>query len=429
MRLFLGWFATIVTSALFAQDSVYTQQYLSKSTRFAWTTLGVDFLSLGGGTNTRLDQGNLVAGSFGRTTYPRLTIGGIHFWGHADFYVTFPLGSLALENQREPLTVAYRQGIETGARVYPWKLQPGKLRPFLGASRRLLSYRQSGNDAADGVAPYYQRFITPVQLGVTYASPRYLLSLSAYYQRKQEARYFVSPTQTGGVTFDPLSFNVSFSWYWDTDRAYRTPTATRNLNALYHVLQKENLLSAWYWGVGPSSALQISRSPYFEKNFPFLADDFTGGFAPDITFGRFFNKAELHVGVSYRTYADRVRGFDADIRMRRHSFMIEAFKNIFDWLGFVPYAGITGSLENLRTEVNGELFTETKPAVGFIFGWDIRVTKTGTNVLRTNLRYVPRLHAQVQGEHVMYDHLEFNFIQWVQYIGRKKAYRKYSANE
>lgn len=417
--------ATAITTAALAQDSVYTQRYLSKSTRFAWTTLGVELLSLGGGTNTRVEQGNVVAGSFGRTTYPGLTIGGVHFWGHADFYVTFPLGLLALNDQREPLRVTYRQGIETGARIYPWKLSPGKWRPFVGVSRRLLSYRQESDDAST-VAPNYQQFITPIQFGITYVSPRFLVSLSSYYQRKQEADYFVAPTQTGRITFDPLSFNLSLLWYWDTDRGYRTKAAATNLNLLYKVLQKENLLSAWYWGVGPSSALQMSRSPLFEKKFPYLYDDFSGGFAPDLTFGRFFDQAELHVGISYRTYAARLRGFDTDIQMRRHSFMVEAFKNMFDWLGFVPYVGITGSLENMRTRVNGELTTESKPAVGFIFGWDIRVTKTGTNVLRTNLRYVPNLHSRVQGEKLMYDHLEFNFIQWVQYIGRRKAYQKYA---
>jgi len=35
---------------------------------------------------------------FGSTLMPRLTIGGIHFWGHVDFYVTFPLSFLTIQD-------------------------------------------------------------------------------------------------------------------------------------------------------------------------------------------------------------------------------------------------------------------------------------------------------------------------------------------
>ena len=106
--------------------------------------------------------------------------------------------------------------------------------------------------------------------------------------------------------------------------------------------------------------------------------------------------------------------------------MIEAYKNLFNYLGFVPFVGFTGSIENLTTTVNGFAYSETKPAVGVIFGWDIRVTKTGTSLLRTNLRWIPDLHMTIDGKKMMFNQLEFNFIQWVQFIGRKKVYQKYS---
>ncbi|MEO0334445.1 MAG: hypothetical protein AAF223_22695, partial [Bacteroidota bacterium] len=199
------------------------------------------------------------------------------------------------------------------------------------------------------------------------------------------------------------------------------------LNNQYHVLKKENRLSAWYWGLGPSAGLQMSKSEYLENNFPYLYDEYSSAFMPDITFGRFFNKPDMNVGLSFRTLGDRLAGFDTDIRLRRYSFMLETYKNLFNWLGFVPFVGVTGSVENLRADVNGTDYQETKPALGLIFGWDIRVTKTGTSLLRTNLRWIPDLHLEIEGDKMMFDHLEFNFIQWVQFIGRKKAYEKYQA--
>lgn len=88
-----------VSITLFAQsDQVYTQSYLDKSTRFAWFTYGGDINYLTGGRTQQLSEGGLQNTDFGHTLMPRLTIGGIHFWGHTDFYVTFPLSFLILQD-------------------------------------------------------------------------------------------------------------------------------------------------------------------------------------------------------------------------------------------------------------------------------------------------------------------------------------------
>ncbi|MEM9671321.1 MAG: hypothetical protein AAF992_01925 [Bacteroidota bacterium] len=407
--------------------TVYSQEYIERSTKFAWFTLGGDILMLSGGDTDFLQDGTLRNTSFSNTFIPRITLGGIHFWGYADFYVTFPLSLLSWQNTPTVFEeLSYSQGIETGMRIYPIKLQPDRVSPFVGLSFRSLSYQHTLEEGeyTEGGARY-RRMIAPLQFGATYTTDKYLISASAYYQFQDEIDYYISPTQTGTTTFEPFSFNVSLLRYWDTDGFMRNPKVVRNLNEQHHVLVKENRLSTWYWGLGPSAGLQISRSGYLERNFPYLYDDYFGGFMPDITFGRFFNKPDMNVGVSFRTLGDRLTGFDTEIRLRRYSFMLESYKNLFNWLGFVPFAGVTGSVENLRANVNGTEYQETKPALGLIFGWDIRVTKTGTSLLRTNLRWIPDLHLEIEGEKMMFDHLEFNFIQWVQFIGRKKAYEKY----
>ena len=113
--------------------TVYTQEYIDRSTKFAWFTLGGDILMLPGGDT-----------SFGYTLSPRVTRGGIHFWGHADFYVTFPLSFLSLQNKPDFFDqLSYSQGIETGMRVYPLKLQPQRVSPFVGISFRNLSYQHT----------------------------------------------------------------------------------------------------------------------------------------------------------------------------------------------------------------------------------------------------------------------------------------------
>ncbi|MEZ4930891.1 MAG: hypothetical protein R2788_02010, partial [Saprospiraceae bacterium] len=126
-------FTLLLTSAtcLHGQvaDTFYSADYLDRSTRFAWTTFGGDMLALTGGNVDYLVSEAVKNTDFGNTYIPRLSIGGIHFWGHADFYVTFPLSFLAVTDKPAAFEkMKYLHGIETGAKVYPWAIGPGKLR-------------------------------------------------------------------------------------------------------------------------------------------------------------------------------------------------------------------------------------------------------------------------------------------------------------
>jgi hypothetical protein len=365
---------------------------------------------------------------FGVRATPRVNIGGIHFWGHAEFYVSFPLDFLTISDRpKELVSLTYKNGIETGARIYPFALQTGRIRPFLGTGFRLLSFQQQiPGTQFSKEAPTYQKMIYPIQLGLTYAKSNLLITLSGQYQSFRSFTYNNNYGSTGDITLAPVSIQLGVTRYWDTDKSLRKPENVANKNNEHALLLKEKKLSSWYWGLGPSSGIQISKSPFLQQEFPHLYNDFIRGFIPDMSFGRFFHQPDMNIGLSYRTMGSRLRGFDDEISVRRHSFMIEAYKNLFNYLGFVPFLGFTGSIENLRTTVNGTIYREQKPALGLIFGWDIRVTKTGTSLLRTNLRYIPNLHMTIQGEKMMFNQLEFNFIQWVQFIGRMKVYRTYS---
>ncbi|MCU0326147.1 MAG: hypothetical protein MUF45_12975 [Spirosomaceae bacterium] len=416
------------SASLAQSDSVYTQEYLTRSTKFAWTTLGIDMLKLGNGKSLFTENGISKEVAFSSTFIPRLTIGGVHFWGHADFYVSFPLSFLAI--QQNPLALEaldYRQGIETGAKIYPWALKEKRLSPYVGISFRLLSYTQEQKATKYTYkAPEFEKMIYPLQVGLTYTTSKSLFHCGIQYQMLSNIQYYSSPTTQAGVQFSNFNFQFGITKYWDTDKHMRTPKSVANENNKYQVLKNENRLDSWYWGLGPSAGLQISKSPYFKKYHPQLYDDFIGGFMPDITFGRFFNKPDMNLGVSYRTMGNTLAGYEDKVSLRRHSFMLEAYKNLFNYLGFVPFCGITGSIENLNANINGNRISDAKPALGFIFGWDIRVTKTGTSLLRTNLRWIPNLNLSVQNEKIMFNQLEFNFIQWVQFIGRKKVYSKYT---
>ncbi|HLP20385.1 MAG TPA: hypothetical protein VK174_08790, partial [Chitinophagales bacterium] len=173
-HLLLPLFLFCLANSQAQEDSVYSFKYLDRSTRFAWTTFGADLLVLGGGKSP-LEGNSAGEISFGPTIIPRLTIGGVHFWGHGEFYVSFPLPFLSFQNKPEGFKeLEYKQGIETGVRVYPLKLKLGKISPYLGASFRLLSYEhEEGGKFYNYGEPKYQKMIFPVQAGLAYTTSKH----------------------------------------------------------------------------------------------------------------------------------------------------------------------------------------------------------------------------------------------------------------
>ena len=107
--------------------------------------------------------------------------------------------------------------------------------------------------------------------------------------------------------------------------------------------------------------------------------------------------------------------------------MLETYKFLGDYHGFVPYVGPTLAYEDLTfTDTDGNVSRTVqakKVAIGIIFGWDIRLSRAESWLLRTNLRYTPNLHLMAEGKKVQFDQLEFNFIQFVWFPGRRKALR------
>lgn len=402
-------------------DSVYTLPYLSRSTSFAWLTYGVEAHGLPGGK-----VGGGRPQNFGGSVEPRLVIGGMHFWGHADFYVAIALPFTLGQPQVGGAQVRIHHRVETGARVYPWKVQPNTIRPYAGISFRSFSYNQE----AAGPEPYryrssdLERVDFPLQAGITYTSRKYHITAGVHHLRRNRFDYYTGPASRQPVQLQPYTFNLGMVRYLDTDRHMRTARGVQVENILYERLKRYRKFNVAYAGVGPSAALPMGRSEYLAKEAPALYQSLPFSILPDLALGYHFARPDINLGLSYRPLATRLRGYTDEVRQMRHSFMLEGYKYLFNWLGFAPYLGPTVSAERLSVNHNGERTASWKPALGLIAGWDIRVTKTGTSVLRTNLRWTPGLHLKVKGSELRYDALEFNFIQYVVFLGRKKFYRQ-----
>ena len=408
-------------------DTVYRLEKIKRSTSFASLTLGLDMLFSGHGSYKLDNQTVDVA----KRISPRINIGGTHFWGHADFYVSFPLGFTLGNKKTEPGDYRYLEGVETGAKVYPWAMKPKRITPYVGISFQPMSfYGNSSSTDYEYGSSTFRKFVTPVHVGVTFTSKQFMFNGGLRYHKTSNIQYFTSPTSNAETSISPVNFNFSVFRFIDTNKSLAVPKEIDQLNIKHYVLKKENALDAWYWAIGPSAALQLSKSRYFQKYLPYFYNDMNNSsLVPEVALGRYFSKPDINVNLSLRYMYWNRSAFDTNISMSRASIALEGYKFLFDYHGFVPFVGPSIMYDRLSYKENQTHISQNKPAIGVVFGWDIRLSKTSTSLLRTNLRYAPNHNLPVKGEKVMYDHLEFNFIQYVKFFGRNNIYKKYTKNK
>src|SRR5690606_26021549 len=130
----------------------------------------------------------------------------------------------------------------------------------------------------------------------------------------------------------------------------------------------------------------------------------------------------------YRRHKQEETAFDYNYSLKKQSVALEAFKFLFDFHGFVPFVGPFTARDYYhlnekdvqRTVTNHK---EESWAYGLVFGWDIRLSKTDFFILRTNLRYNPKVDLKQNGLTYTSKSIEFNFIQLVFYPERWKVYK------
>ena len=136
-RYFLLVYTLFLSSQLFAQ--VYTENQTRH--RFAQLALGLDYVtSIGGQSRFVGPSGTLENFDLQSTGSPRIILGGTHFWGHADFYIAFPIGNSSYSTDSQELL--HLSSIETVFKYYPWRIANNKLRPFVGFSFSPFYYEQ-----------------------------------------------------------------------------------------------------------------------------------------------------------------------------------------------------------------------------------------------------------------------------------------------
>lgn len=380
--------------------------------RFAQLTVGLDFSHFPLGeaiTYQPVATGQFVPKKMDAMSQARLVIGGTHFWGKADFFVSIPF--MQFRNKE------VKQAVETGGKYYFTRLKNHKISPFVGAGFVYGGFR-SGNGG------YFERAQFPLSGGLTFLHRRWMMDLGLSYFWDNRFSYYFDQSKSMAMKSPAFRLNFGFKWVLETTLSAEKDWISGKTQLLTDTLAKLKRLNGITLAVGPSSAFFTRPSTFNSNERPFLYQHKTVGVFPEFGLGYYFHTNDWQLNLLFRKNKSEKEAFGIKQQLSRSSLGFEAFKFLGDYHGFVPFVGMVLSREKLNfteMDANGSTIdlTEERIAPGIVFGWDIRPNRLQAMLLRTNLRWTPNLGIAVLGQGKMFvDQLEFNFIQLVVFPGR-----------
>lgn len=335
----------------------------------------------------------------------RLIIGGTHFWGHADFYVAFPLIHTGENRQKGD--------IETGFRYLPWRLECTRLRPYAGFSYMI-------DRIAFGEGATVARHRIPVQAGLYFLHRAHLFEVGWRQSLNNQWDYHFSQGALGSAQLPGGTINLGYKWLFDTTLGAEKNWKSGKTAYLTDTLSKLGRLNSWTLGIGPSSAFFLTKSNYLNQNLPWLGQH-TGGSMLELMIGYYYQPRDLQLSLVYRSMGSQIDAFDNSQEISRKAISLETYHFFADYHGFAPYAGVVLSADrwSVRTQLHPEVTTAPFDhnswliSPGFTAGWDIRPDELQRWYLRTGLRYFPGQSLSNSYSQMRVDQLEVNFIQLV----------------
>ncbi len=344
----------------------------------------------------------------------RITLGGTHFWNKADFYISFPLFSFTPRSSE----ATYTEGVITGARYLPFGLGKRMPLPFAGIQWITPAFRM-------GDSPEWQRSRLSFEAGLTLVvKKRHSIETSVHYITNSELNYPVSRTESRILHHPGIGVSIGIKRYLDFTAGNSSPEGKEYIQKTSEKFEVVGAFSSWSIAAGLSSNLLLKQYD-FAKDYTFLPANSGLELAPEIASGYYFHHPDMALRATYRYARAGQDAFDLSWSLKEHRISAEIFKFLFDYKGFVPFAGVGfgAAYSSLRITDAGHTITNAqgwRPDVALVFGWDIRPSPVDWFILRTNLRYAPSLDSSIDGINISNSNLEINFIQFVMYPKRFK---------
>lgn len=361
---------------------------------------------------------------------PYLNIGGFHFWGHADFFISIPLSQINLK-KNDSTDFTLNQSVVTGARFLPWAYKDKQIRPYLGASWAIVNSKQE-NKQQNG-QPVFSKSKLILDGGLLYGKGSFITRIGVNIYPNTRLNYPISQTRFEVINTPNWSAYLGLVYAFESTRSKNMETENARLNKYPTTSSpKMNAIknADWFIGVGPSTSFILSRSAYNKEVHPYFNKKPISNSFLDISLGYQFNKKGIVTALSYRNPGFTNEAFGTQQTIKKRSVVFEAYKFLTDYSGFTPYIGLNVAFDKIQYQEKSTAknisFSKNIVTPGFTFGWDILPGKTAqVFVLRTNLRWFPFERFDVNNRTVSLNQIEYNVIQAVFYPSRfKNAKRK-----
>jgi len=364
-------------------------------------------LTLGTGLRQAQVRGLSPYGENGNVFEQVFHIGGTHFWGHSEFYVDIPMFG----------SKVYSQGLETGARLLPWPIVEGKIRPSFNVSFVVPEF--AINEGA-----VHNDLLFPLGLGFMYLKKDWIFDLSWSFTKRRSFSYYVSQQEQQSFQLPNTSFSLGIRKMLETTLSAERSWQDGSTQELTDKLATAKRLDGITLAMGISSTWFLKESEYNQEKFPFLEHQIALSPFADLGLGYYFHSRDWQANIAWRGYTLKSEAFTQVQEINRRSLGVEAFKFLGDYHGFVPFIGPIVSYEQLEYD-DGTLHHEHSDInAGVTFGWDIRPNRLGVFILRTNLRYYPKLELNMpDGPRFDLSQIELNFIQLVIFPQRIMGYK------
>lgn len=399
---------------------IVAQPYLEKASqhRFARGYIGLNTQYQPNSGTMFIDE---VPQSFPTQVVPRITLGGVHFWGRLDFSMSLSLARFTHSQLSESTSIVYQTGGDFSARYYPWQIKEHRLRPYIGGG---LQYIVLGLQHEDLGSRYdFLPSFSGVG-GFSYALGDWQLNADVTWLPFTETHFYTNRTQQETFRLPSLYYSLGLVRYFDSTIKKEREKESGQWDFIVSELEPRNRLNTFTLGLAPTTAF-FFENPTYQSAERQSVPNHKAVMTMEVGLGYQWHKPGIHVGMSYRNYQSTRKSYGLEHAIRRRAITVEAYKFLLDYNGFVPFIGpslswdrwSTGEFEN--GELIGSVQRTEKLTPGIIFGWDIVASPYETWLLRTNLRYYPLVEiTDIEGKKSRVDQFEFNFIQVVLFPNR-----------
>ncbi|HYF02855.1 MAG TPA: hypothetical protein VEC36_05730 [Patescibacteria group bacterium] len=370
------------------------QPYVENDTsrfRFAQLTLGTEIQHIPGGE-----------------TFPRIVIGGTHFWGHADFMVSIPVARIGVTDG-----MSFSSGIETGAKFFPWRIEKGKIRPFIGFDWAVGNVVLKENTAEN---PEFTKHILSPNAGVFIDSDWGMFTFGASYNPLKNVEYPLADGILKNYGLPQMNFRIGYRRSFETTQGAEELHTSGQEKIVVEKLAESGRLNNLFFGAGFSSAFILGQA-HFLKNSAYKFIVSPAPF-PEFSVGYYHHELDAAVNINFRSIAHSQTTYNAEQRWSRRVFALEVIKFVGDYHGFVPFLGAAIGCEEISYSEEDDLLKEWRWNPSLVLGWDIRPNRIQFFTIRTNLRWTPQKKFMNGFKEIPLDQLEVNFFELILYPGR-----------